>query len=251
MLTQRIIPCLDVANGRVVKGIRFSGLRDMGDPAALAAEYESQGADELVILDISATASQRATAADVVARCRAVLSIPLAVGGGVRSIDDASALLDCGADRVCVNSAAVARPALIAELADRFGAQCVVVAADARRVPTGRWNVLTHSGQRDAGLDVQEWAATAARLGAGELLLTSWDRDGTRGGYNLELLRAVCRATRIPVIASGGASTAQHMREAFEAGADAVLAASVFHEGRQTVRGLKQELAGLGVEVRL
>ncbi len=251
MLTRRIIPCLDVTDGRVVKGIRFAGLRDMGDPAALAAEYASQGADEIVILDISATTSLRATAADVVARCRAVLSIPLTVGGGVRSIDDASRLLDRGADRVCVNSAAVARPALVTDLADRYGTQCVVVAADARRSSAFCWTILTRSGQFDTGLDAVSWAREAAELGAGEMLLTSWDRDGTRGGYDLELLRAVCGASRIPVVASGGASTVQHMKDAFDAGADAVLAASIFHEGDQTVGAIKQELSGFGVEVRL
>ncbi|MCC6678551.1 MAG: imidazole glycerol phosphate synthase subunit HisF [Phycisphaerales bacterium] len=251
MLTRRIIPCLDVTDGRVVKGIRFAGLRDMGDPAALAAEYASQGADEIIILDISATTSLRATAADVVSRCRAALSIPLTVGGGVRSIDDASRLLDRGADRVCVNSAAVERPGLITELADRYGTQCVVVAADARRSSAFCWTILTRSGQLDTGLDAVRWARKAGELGAGEMLLTSWDRDGTRDGYDLELLRAVCGATRIPVVASGGAATVRHMKDAFDAGADAVLAASIFHEGVKSVGAIKQALSGFGVEVRL
>jgi len=252
MLTQRIIPCLDIRDGRVVKGVRFAGLRDAGDPAELALAYEQQGADELVVLDVSATREGRAAALHTIEVIRAILSIPLTVGGGVRSFDDAVALLAAGADKVGINSAAVDRPAIIAELAERVGRQCVVLSIDAAEgeVEADRWQVVTHAGTMRRSLGVVDWARQGQALGAGEILLTSWDRDGTQRGYDIELLRAVSRAVRIPVIASGGASSAMHMHEAFEAGASAVLAASIFHDDRHTVASVKQQLATLGVEVR-
>ncbi|MDX2115985.1 MAG: imidazole glycerol phosphate synthase subunit HisF [Planctomycetota bacterium] len=251
MLTTRIIPCLDVRGGRVVKGVRFAGLRDAGDPAELAAEYERQGADELVMLDVSATLEERRTAAETVARLRAVLSVPLTVGGGVGGVGDAARLLEAGADKVGVNSAAVRDPELVARLSERFGAQCVVVAIDAARRAEGGWRVLVRSGSEATELDATGWARRCGELGAGEVLLTSWDRDGTRAGYDLELLRAVSGAVRVPVIASGGAAHAAHMSEAIEAGADAVLAASIFHDGQETVGSIKRALAEHGVRVRL
>lgn len=261
VLTRRIIPCLDVNAGRVVKGVRFSNLRDAGDPAELAAAYQSQGADEIVILDVSATIESRATRADTVRRVRERLSIPLTVGGGVRGVDDAMMLLDAGADKVSVNSAAVERPELIGEIAERFGSQCAILALDAARDGAGaredacaggvmRWRVVTRSGSTRTALEAAVWAARAAELGAGEILLTSWDRDGTRSGYDLELLAAVCGAVRVPVIASGGAAGPLHMVDAIRAGADAVLAASIFHDGEWCVGSLKSELAGHGIEVR-
>lgn len=251
MLTRRIIPCLDVDQGRVVKGIRFAGLRDVGDPAERAAKYEAQGADELVILDVSATVAGRATAVEVVSRCREVLSIPLTVGGGIGSLEDAAALLDRGADRVSINSAAIADPTLITRLADRFGVQCVVVSIDARGAGPGRWTVLSRAGSRAEDLDAQTWAREAADRGAGEILLTGWDRDGTRDGYDLGLIRAVAAAVNIPVIASGGAASVDDLRRAFDAGADAALAASIFHDGETTVQDVKRALSAMGVEVRL
>lgn len=252
MLTRRVIPCLDVNAGRVVKGVRFQGLRDAGDPAERAAAYERDGADEIVILDVSATAEARATRRDTVAAVRRVLSIPLTVGGGVRRLDDAGLLLDSGADKVSVNSAAVERPELIAEIAGRFGAQCAIVAIDAaRRHGSPGWEVVTRSGTVRTGIDAIAWARRACELGAGEILLTSWDRDGTRSGYDVELLRAVCGAVRVPVIASGGAAGVAHMHEALSAGAEAVLAASIFHDGETTPNMLKQQLRALGAEVRL
>ncbi len=252
MLSRRIIPCLDVLDGRVVKGVRFQGLRDAGDPAELAARYETEGADEITLLDVSATPEARATAVDTVARVRRVLSIPLTVGGGVRESDDAARLLDAGADKVGINTAAVANPALITECAERFGAQCVVVAIDAARSSesSDRWRVRVRSGTIDSDLDAVEWAILAADLGAGELLLTSWDRDGTRSGYDLPLTRAVAAAVRIPVIASGGAADPADLLDAFAAGADAVLAASIFHYGEFTVASVKQYLFQQSVEVR-
>jgi cyclase len=252
MLTRRIIPCLDVNAGRVVKGIRFQGLRDAGDPAERAAMYERSGADEIVMLDVSATTEARATRRDTVAAVRAVLSIPLTVGGGVRAIDDAALLLESGADKVGVNSAAVERPELVGEIAGRFGAQCAIVAIDAaRRTGGDGWEVVVRSGTVRTGIDAVEWARRVTDLGAGEILLTSWDRDGTRSGYDLSLLRAVCSAVRVPVIASGGAAGVDHMHEAVGAGAEAVLAASIFHDGQATPDDLKRELRALGVEVRL
>ncbi|MFG0243730.1 MAG: imidazole glycerol phosphate synthase subunit HisF [Phycisphaerales bacterium JB054] len=251
MLTRRLIPCLDVRDGRVVKGVRFSGLRDAGDPVEQATRYEQAGADELVMLDVSATPDGRKTALETVRALRAVLSIPLTVGGGVRTIDDALALLQAGADKVGVNTAAVEHPETISALATQVGAQCVVLAIDAARSSEGDgWLVVTRSGTNRTPLDAVEWARRGESLGAGEILLTSWDRDGTHSGYDLELLGAVCGSVRIPVIASGGASSAAHMAEAIEAGADAVLAASIFHDNRTTVREVKDQLAARGVEVR-
>jgi imidazoleglycerol phosphate synthase cyclase subunit len=249
-LTVRIIPCLDVRAGRVVKGVRFADLADAGDPAELAAAYEADGADELMLLDVTATEERRATAADTVRRVRDRISIPLAVGGGVASADDAAALLDAGADKVGVNTAAVSRPGLIDELAARFGAQCAVIAIDAaRRAPAG-FEVVVRSGTRRTGKDAVAWAAEATSRGAGEVLLTSFDRDGTRAGYDLELISAVATAVGVPIVASGGAAAAEHMRDALDAGATAVLAASIFHFGELTVSALKEQLAGMGLEVR-
>lgn len=252
MLTRRIIPCLDVRDGRVVKGVRFQGLRDAGDPAEQAARYERDGADELVILDVSATPEGRANAAHTVAAVRAVLGIPLTVGGGIRAIADAERLLNAGADKVSVNTAAVSDPALLSRLSERFGAQCTVIAIDAahRQDEGDGWEVVTHSGKNRTGLDVIAWAQEAVARGAGEILLTSWDRDGTRSGYDCDLLRAVSDAVPVPVIASGGADTAAHCVDALEAGADAVLAASIFHDGDTTPDALKAELATHGIEVR-
>ncbi|MEO0629832.1 MAG: HisA/HisF-related TIM barrel protein, partial [Planctomycetota bacterium] len=238
--------------GRVVKGVRFAGLRDAGDPVEQAHRYEQEGADEIVILDVSATPDGRATAAETVAAVREVLSIPLTVGGGVRSLDDAYRLLSAGADKVGVNSAAVDRPELVGELAERFGTQCTVVAIDAAaRGTRSGWEVVTRSGQHRTGLDAVSWTSEAERLGAGEILLTSWDRDGTGDGYDLDLLRAVSSATALPIIASGGACGPSHMIDAFSAGADAVLAASIFHDGVLSVGTVKQALAQAGMEVRL
>ena len=249
MLTKRVIPCLDVADGRVVKGVKFQGLRDAGDPAERAWLYERQGADEIVILDVSATPEGRAHGLDVVAKVRASLAIPLTVGGGVRKLDDARAFLEAGADKVSVNTAAVAEPRLVAQIAERFGSQCAVVAIDAAWLE-GRFEVLIKGGREGTGRDAVAWAKEVAGLGAGEVLLTSWDRDGTREGYDLALTRAVAEASRLPVIASGGAATARHLAEAFEVGADAVLAASIFHDDETTVGAIKAELAAMGVRVR-
>lgn len=257
MLTRRVIPCLDVRDGRVVKGVRFQGLRDAGDPVERALVYQEQGADELVLLDISATPEERSHGLETVRRVREVLSIPLTVGGGVRRVDDAGALLEAGADKVGVNTAAVERPELLAELSDRFGRQCVVLALDAaRRISSAvegappEWEVVVRSGRERTGRDAVAWARRAAELGAGEVLLTSWDRDGTRQGYDCELIGAVSRGVRVPVIASGGADSAAHFIEAFEAGASAVLAASIFHDGDTTVGQVKGELRAAGVAVR-
>jgi imidazoleglycerol phosphate synthase cyclase subunit len=249
MLTKRVIPCLDVADGRVVKGVKFQGLRDAGDPAERAWLYERQGADEIVILDVSATPEGRAHGLDVVAKVRASLAIPLTVGGGVRRLDDARAFLEAGADKVSVNTAAVAEPRLVAEIAERFGSQCAVVAIDAAW-RDDRFEVLIKGGREGTGRDAVAWAQEVAGLGAGEVLLTSWDRDGTREGYDLPLTKAVAEASRLPVIASGGAANARHLAEAFEAGADAVLAASIFHDDETTVGAIKDELASMGVRVR-
>jgi cyclase len=249
MLARRIIPCLDVSHGRVVKGVRFQGLRNAGDPAERAALYEAQGADEIVILDVSATPEGRGHQLETVARVREVLAIPLTVGGGVRSEDDAWRLLQAGADKVSVNTAAVERPALLAEIAARFGRQCCVLAIDAA-LRDGRFEVLVKGGREGTGRDAVAWAREGEGLGAGEILLTSWDRDGTRSGYDLPLIRAVASAVRIPVIASGGADTPEHLAEALEAGADAVLAASMFHDGDRTVAEVKRFLAARGVVVR-
>jgi imidazole glycerol-phosphate synthase subunit HisF len=249
-LAIRIVPCLDVRDGRVVKGVRFSDLRDAGDPAQQAALYEAQGADEIVILDVDATRDQRSTQLETVRQVRRVLSIPLTVGGGVRSVDDARQLLSAGADKVSVNSAAVSRPVLLSELADAFGRQCVALAIDARRRDDD-WAVLVRGGRDEVpGLDALTWARQGESLGAGEILLTSWDRDGTREGCDVELLRAMRQAVRLPVIASGGIGTRADVADAVAAGADAVLAASVLHFGLETVGGIKQDLARRGLAVR-
>lgn len=249
MLARRVIPCLDVSHGRVVKGVRFQGLRDAGDPAERARLYEEQGADEIVILDVSATPEGRGHQHETVRRVREGLSIPLTVGGGLRSEEDAWRLLEAGADKVSVNTAAVERPALLSEIATRFGRQCCVLAIDAA-LRDGRFEVLVKGGRQGTGRDAVAWAAEGERLGAGEILLTSWDRDGTRAGYDLPLTRAVAAAVRIPIIASGGADTPEHLIEALEAGADAVLAASIFHDGDRTVAEVKRYLAARGVVVR-
>ncbi len=251
MLTARIIPCLDVDHGRVVKGIRFADLRDAGSPAELAALYETQGADELVILDVSATPEGRGTQLDTVREVRRTLAIPLTVGGGVRKLEDAARLLEAGADKVAVNTAAVTEPLLLTRLADRFGRQCTVLAIDAIAVESDHWQVVIRSGRERLDLDVTEWARYATGMGAGEILLTSWDRDGTRSGYDLDLLRTVTGAVTVPVIASGGGAGPEHMAEALEAGADAVLAASIFHDHEMSVRQVKEDLANRGVRIRI
>ena len=256
MRAVRVVPCLDVDAGRVVKGVRFVDLRDAGDPAELAARYDREGADEIVFLDITASSDARSTMVDVVWRTAEQVFIPLTVGGGVRSVDDARRLLRAGADKVGVNTAAVARPQLVSELSDEFGAQCVVVAVDARRRvdgdPAGRgFEVYTHGGRRPTGLDAVAWAAECERLGAGEILLTSMDRDGTRDGFDLELTRAVVGACNLPVVASGGVGTLDDLvAGAVEGGADALLAASIFHFGEFTVHQAKEHLAAAGVSVR-
>lgn len=250
-LKARLIPCLDVRDGRVVKGVQFKGLRDAGDPVELAARYCAQGADELMLLDIAATPAGRSNGRDVVRRVREVTDIALSVGGGVRSLHDASALLDAGADKISLNSAAIARPKLITELAEQFGSQCAVVAVDAAGRESGSWEAVIRSGTQRTGLDAVDWARTAVERGAGEILLTSFDRDGTRSGYDLELIRAVCESVRVPVIASGGAANAAHFAAALGAGASAVLAASIFHDGETTVESMKQALVKEGLEVRL
>jgi imidazoleglycerol phosphate synthase cyclase subunit len=250
MLMPRVIPCLDVANGRVVKGIKFQGLRDSGDPVELAAAYAEQGADELVVLDVAATPENRGNHLEVVRAVRRVLPLPLTVGGGVRAERDAEALLTAGADKVGVNTAAVKRPELLSELARLFGCQCTVLALDAARCGDG-WEVVVLSGRERTGDDAVEWARRATDLGAGEILLTSWDRDGTGEGYDLELIAAVRNAVTVPIIASGGASGPEHMADALDAGADAVLCASILHDGVTTVPELKRDLAKLGVEVRM
>jgi cyclase len=250
MLTVRIIPCLDVRDGRVVKGVKFQGLRDAGDPAGQAAAYECQGADEITILDVAATPEGRPAALGTVRAVRESISLPLTVGGGVRDIASARAMLEAGADKVGVNTAAVERPALLSEMAAEFGCQCAVLAIDAARTEAGGYEVVVRSGRVRTGLDAVEWARRACGLGAGEILLTSWDRDGTREGYDLGLISRIAGAVNVPVIASGGASSAAHMAEAVRAGATAVLAASIFHYGEYTVAALKGELAGMGIGVR-
>jgi imidazole glycerol-phosphate synthase subunit HisF len=254
--TVRVIPCLDVDAGRVVKGVQFTDLFDAGDPVELAARYDAQGADELVFLDITASSDQRATMVDVVARTAEQVFIPFTVGGGVRAVDDARRLLRAGADKVGVNTAAVDRPELIAELADEFGSQCVVVAVDARRRPGGpvgdlSWEVFTHGGRTPTGLDAVAWAERCTALGAGELLVTSMDRDGTRDGFDLALTRSIADRCPIPLIASGGVGELDHLvAGAVEGAADAVLAASIFHLGEFTVADAKAHLAAAGVIVR-
>lgn len=255
MPMNRIIPCLDVRDGRVVKGVRFGNLKEAGDPRMQAARYEAEGADEIVVLDVSATLEGRQAMLETIAQVRSALSIPLTCGGGVRGVVDAEAMLRAGADKVAVNSAAVAKPELIAELSQRFGAQCTVLAIDAARqdaqhVEAG-WCVVTRAGTQREPLDAIDWARRGEAFGAGEILLTSWDKDGTREGYDLDLLRSVTQAVRVPVIASGGAETVQHFVDGIEAGASAVLAASIFHYDNVAVRDLKKDLQTHGVEVRL
>ena len=252
MLTKRIIPCFDVANGRVVKGISFVELRDAGDPVALARVYEEQGADELVFLDITASSDDRQTVYDMVAHVADQVFIPFTVGGGVRSDDDVRLLLELGADKVSLNTAAIADPEVVARCAERFGCQNIVVAIDAKGVAEGKWEVYTHGGRRPTGLDAVEWAKRIVELGAGELLLTSMDTDGHLNGYDLPLTRAVSEAVPVPVIASGGCGEPRHMAEAIiDAKADAVLAASIFHFGTYKIRETKEYLAGRGIPMRL
>ena len=252
MPAKRVIPCLDVTAGRVVKGVRFQALRDAGDPTELAAYYDRAGADELVFLDITASSDERKVLLDVVARTADQVFIPLTVGGGVRSVDDMQELLSNGADKVSVNTAALADPDLLSRAAEVFGSQCVVLAIDARRRLEGPgWEVHSHGGRRPTGRDAVEWAVEGERLGAGEILLTSMDRDGTHEGYDLDLTRAVSRSVRLPVIASGGAGNAAHMYDALTlGGAEAVLAASIFHFAELTVEQVKAELASRRLEIR-
>jgi cyclase len=252
-LAKRIIPCLDVKAGRVVKGINFVGLRDAGDPVEVARRYDEQGADEVTFLDITASSDARGLILPVIEAVSAEVFIPLTVGGGVRQVSDVRALLNAGADKISMNTAAVLNPRLIADSADRFGSQCIVVAVDAKRDPaTGGWQVYTHGGRTATGLDAIAWAVEVCHLGAGEILLTSMDRDGTRNGFDLELTRAVADAVPVPVIASGGVGSLQDLADGILIGrADAVLAASIFHYGEQTVQSAKAYLAERGVEVRL
>ncbi|HEX5616687.1 MAG TPA: imidazole glycerol phosphate synthase subunit HisF [Acidimicrobiia bacterium] len=255
MLATRVIPCLDVDGGRVVKGINFVGIRDAGDPVELAARYDAEGADELVFLDITASSDERDTMVHVVERVADQVFIPFTVGGGIRSVDDVRRMLRAGADKVSLNTAAVADPTLVTDAADEFGAQCIVIAIDARRRdpddPAQGFEVVTHGGRRPTGLDLVEWAARVCELGAGEILLTSMDRDGTQEGYDLEQLRAVDAAVPVPVIASGGVGTLEHLcTGVLEGGASAVLAASIFHFGRHSVAEAKAALAARGILVR-
>ncbi len=254
MLAKRIIPCLDVTGGRVVKGVNFVGLRDAGDPVAIAARYNEQGADELTFLDITATSDGRDLLLPIIEAVASQVFIPLTVGGGVRSVADVRRLLNAGADKVSFNSAAVAEPMLIRAASEKYGAQCIVVAIDAKRRPgaAAGWDVHTHGGRRNTGLDAVAWACRMAELGAGEILLTSMDRDGTKSGFDLALTRAVAEAVPVPVIASGGVGTLEHLSEGIRlGGADAVLAASIFHYGEFTVGQAKALLARDGIAVRL
>ncbi len=250
MLKLRIIPCLDVKDGRVVKGVNFVSLRDAGDPVEQAAVYDAAGADELTFLDITASHENRDTILDVVSRTAARVFLPFTVGGGIRTIEDMRRLLLAGADKCSVNSAAVARPGLVREAAEKFGSQCVVVAIDAKQVAPGRWNVHTHGGRRDTGMDAIAWCRQVAELGAGELLITSMDRDGTGTGFDLELVRAACAAVRLPIVASGGVGTLAHFVEGARAGATGLLAASVFHFGTFSIDDAKRALAEAGLPVR-
>ena len=253
MLTKRIIPCLDVHNGRVVKGVNFVDLRDAGDPVEIAAAYDAAGADELVFLDITASSDARKTVVDMVRRVAEKVFIPFTVGGGIRTVDDFKALLREGADKISINSSAINRPELISEAAEKFGSQCVVVAIDAKRRADGSgWNIYKNGGRVDVGLDAVEWARTAERLGAGEILLTSMDCDGTKVGYDIALTSAIAESVGIPVIASGGAGTKEHFYDALTAGgADAALAASLFHYKELEIRDLKAYLGSRGLPVRL
>jgi cyclase len=252
MLAKRIIPCLDVHAGRVVKGVKFVELRDAGDPVEIARKYDAAGADELTFLDITASSDARETIVQVIERVADEIFIPLTVGGGVRSVDDVRKLLNAGADKVSINTAAVENPELVSQASRRFGSQAIVVAIDARESQPGRWEVFTHGGRRARGLDAVEWAREMTRRGAGEILLTSMDRDGTRGGFDIALTRAVSDAVGVPVIASGGVGSLEHLAEGVERGhADALLAASVFHFGEITVPEAKRFLAARGIEMRL
>ena len=253
MLTKRIIPCLDVHNGRVVKGVNFVDLRDAGDPVEIAAAYDAAGADELVFLDITASSDARKTVVDMVRRVAEKVFIPFTVGGGIRTVDDFKALLREGADKISINSSAINRPELISEAAEKFGSQCVVVAIDAKRRADGSgWNIYKNGGRVDVGLDAVEWARTAERHGAGEILLTSMDCDGTKAGYDIALTSAIAESVGIPVIASGGAGTKEHFYDALTAGgADAALAASLFHYKELEIRDLKAYLGSRGLPVRL
>lgn len=251
MKTVRVIPCLDVDRGRVVKGVNFIGLRDAGDPVELAERYDEQGADEVVFLDITASSDDRDTIVELAERTAEKVFIPFTIGGGIRTVDDARRLLRAGADKVSVNSAAVRRPELVTEIAQEFGSQCAVVAIDAKRVGDGKWNVYVKGGREDTGIDALEWAKRVVELGAGEILLTSMDGDGTRSGYDLGLTRTISDAVDVPVIASGGVGDLHHLVEgAEEGGADAVLAASIFHFGEHTVADAKRAMLEAGVVVR-
>jgi cyclase len=247
---KRVIPCMDVDAGRVVKGTRFIDIRDAGDPVELAAYYDAHGADELVFLDITATSDKRETVVELARRAADEVFVPFTIGGGVRSVGDAQAVLDAGADKVSVNSAAVARPELLGEMAQVFGAQCVVLAIDARGRGDGTWEVVVAGGRTPTGRDALEWAREGVERGAGEILLTSMDRDGTKDGYDLDLVGAISRAVDVPVIASGGVGEPRHMVEGFAAGADAALAASIFHYGEYSLEQVREELAAAGVPVR-
>ena len=251
-LAKRIIPCLDVDNGRVVKGVKFMDIRDAGDPVEIARRYDQQGADEITFLDITASSGNRETLVHVVEKVAEQVFIPLTVGGGIRKVEDIRRMLNAGADKVGINTAAVTRPEFVKEAADHFGAQCIVVAVDAKQVSPGRWEIFTHGGRKPTGLDAVEWAMRMAEYGAGEILLTSMDRDGTKNGFDLALTRAVCDAVSIPVIASGGVGNLDHLAEGILQGhADAVLAASIFHFGEFTVGQAKQRMAERGIEMRL
>lgn len=251
MHCKRVIPCLDVDGGRVVKGVEFLDIRDAGDPVELAVHYDREGADELVFLDITATHEKRETIVELARRTADEVFVPFTIGGGIRSVQDAQAVLDAGADKVSVNSAALARPELIDELANRFGAQCVVLAIDAKEAEGGRWEAYVAGGRRSTGRDAVAWAQEAVGRGAGEILLTSMDRDGTNDGYDLPLTHAVSAAVSVPVIASGGAGELSHLADAVEAGADAVLCASIFHYGQHTIAEAKRALIDAGVDVRM
>jgi cyclase len=246
----RVIPCLDVAAGRVVKGVNFANLRDAGDPVELAGAYEAAGADEVTFLDVTASADGRSLMLDVIGRTAETVFVPLTVGGGVRAVDDVDVLLRAGADKIAVNTAAIERPELISEIAERFGRQVLVLSVDARRTPTGAFEVTTHGGRRSAGLDAVEWAADGVALGAGEILLNAMDTDGTRRGFDLELIRLVRDVVSVPLIASGGAGAAEDFPPAVEAGADAVLAASIFHFGDVSIGEVKTALRAAGHPVR-
>jgi imidazole glycerol-phosphate synthase subunit HisF len=251
VLAKRIIPCLDVTGGRVVKGVNFVELRDAGDPVEIAARYNEQGADELTFLDITATSDGRDLILHMIEAVASQVFIPLTVGGGVRTVADVRRLLNAGADKVSFNSAALADPNVIRAASDKYGAQCIVVAIDAKKHAAGRWHVYTHGGRKDTGLDALEWATRAAALGAGEILLTSMDRDGTKSGFDLELTRAVADAVSVPVIASGGVGSLEHLADGITKGrADAVLAASIFHYGEHTVEQAKALMASRGILVR-